>query len=621
MPSIAAPILNFTGAYIAPGVMGVVLNFGASQTTIDPASITVDMVADAPVLAAEVAYESNVVRPMIGGGALGWERGVLLADGTLVDWQRTLPDHVDHAIPWRRGQAAYVSRIVGFGRSLPQGGDLSLLWSLGAPLGGASTLVFYSTLPIGLRRDAVWQRASALSYAKLLEHTDTLKVHQERMALRWGEGLQRGRGLNVRASTGLPRELDTRLVWERGAQPLPGRYVPPNVQPPNPPVYLPPGVSNVVLNFLCKYTLRTYSGATGVLLNFGRFPCANAAALQILPARYYMTITTVEAELLPSLAAVPLYSGATISQDVGSYAWTLSATGPASLYSQLAPVPGQPKVIRLTINGIAFVFQLDSPRRSQSFGKTVVQITGRSVTAALGTGFARETTRLSTAPFNAQQLAAQALDNTGVTLDWGIEDWLVQAGAWSHSGTPLAAVQAIAEAAGGYVQSHRTLAQLQVRHPYPLLPGGVPGGPWNWNGAFAADVVLSPDAIVSRSVEVRPAAAINAVYLSGADQGVLALVKRAGTAGDLLGAMVVDSLITANAAAAQRGTAVLGAAGDKLMHQLELPVLTGLGQPGVLSTDQLIQVQDAVPWRGRVRAVTVTHATPSVRQSVLVEAA
>jgi hypothetical protein len=386
-------------------------------------------------------------------------------------------------------------------------------------------------------------------------------------------------------------------------------------------VYTPPGTSNVLLNFLCKYELRTYSGATGVLLNFGRFPCANAAVLQILPARYYMTINTVEAELLPSLAAVPLYAGATISQDVGSYAWTLSATGPASLYGQLSPVPGQPKVIRVTVNGIAFVFQLDSPRRSQSFGRTEVQITGRSVTASLGTGFARETTRVSTAPVNAQQLAAQALANTGVTLDWGIDDWLVPAGAWSHNGTPLAAVQAIAEAAGGYVQSHRTLAQLLVRHPYPLLPGGVPGGPWNWSGAFAADVVLSPDAIISRSVEVRPAAAINAVYVSGAEQGVLALVKRAGSAGDLLGSMVVDPLITANAAATQRGTAVLGASGDKLMHQLELPVLTGIGQPGILNTDQLIQVTDSVPWRGRVRAVSVTHGQPQVRQTVLVEAA
>ena len=51
--------------------------------------------------------------------------------------------------------------------------------------------------------------------------------------------------------------------------------------------------------------------------------------------------------------------------------------------------------------------------------------------------------------FTAQQLALQALDLTGYTLDWDLTDWLVPAGAWSHSGTPLAAVQAIVEAARG----------------------------------------------------------------------------------------------------------------------------------------------------------------------------
>ena len=334
-----------------------------------------------------------------------------------------------------------------------------------------------------------------------------------------------------------------------------------------------------------------------------------------------MTINTVHAELLPSLADVPLYAGTTVSQDVGSYGWMLSATGPDSLYEQLKPVPGQPKQIRLTINGIAWVFAIDYPSKSHSFGKKLTQITGRSVTAALGPAFALEAARMNTVPYNAQQLAALALDNTGITLDWGIDDWLVPAGAWSHYGTPLSAVQAIAQAAGGYVQSHRNLPQLQVRHPYPLLPGGILGGPWNWNGAFAPDVMLAPDAIISRQDELRDSPMMNAIYVSGTSQGVLALVKREGTAGDLLGAQITDALITEAVAARQRGLSVLGAAGGRVMRRLELPVLTGASQPGVLSTDQLIEVSDVVPWRGRVRAVSVTANSPSIRQNVLVEVA
>jgi hypothetical protein len=411
---------------------------------------------------------------------------------------------------------------------------------------------------------------------------------------------------------GAGKEAQAHVVpWERAKHPPNGKEA---VIPVVPPVFYNPSTD---LLFQCPPLSAPW------LLLFGLKPCylEEGATLSILPARYYMTINTIQAQMLPGLAEVPIYAGATISQDVGSYGWTLSATGPASLLAQLAPLPGAPKQIRLTINGIAWVFSVDNPRQTQSFGKTVTQITGRSITAAIGPAFARETARLATDPYNAQQLAAQALENTGVTLDWGIDDWLVPAGVWSHYGTPLAAVQAIAQAAGGYVQSHRSLPQLQVRHPYPLLPGGILGGPWNWNGTFAADVTLAQDAIISRSIEVRDSPALNAVYVSGTTQGVLALIKREGTAGDQLGALVSDAMIVATAAARQRGLTVLGAAGGKTMHQLELPVLVGAGQPGVLNTDQLIQVNDTIPWRGRVRAVSVTAGSPSVRQSVLVEAA
>jgi hypothetical protein len=73
----------------------------------------------------------------------------------------------------------------------------------------------------------------------------------------------------------------------------------------------------------------------------------------------------------------------------------------------------------------------------------------------------------------AQQLAEAALEFSGVTLDWQITDWLVPAGAWSFSGTPLAAVQRVAEAAGAVLQSHRTDPVFRVLPRYTALP-------WEW---------------------------------------------------------------------------------------------------------------------------------------------
>lgn len=343
-----------------------------------------------------------------------------------------------------------------------------------------------------------------------------------------------------------------------------------------------------------------------------------AALITILPARFYMTTHDVYAERLPDLAPVPLYD-ATVSADAGSYCWTLQLSGPASLFDLLAPVSGLPAQIRVTMDGIPWVFAVDGMQRTSAFGKTGVSVTGRSVTALIGAPYLRALTRDNVdADRLAQQLALDALQYSGVDLDWGLTDWLVPAGAWSHQGTPLDAVQAIAQAAGGYLQSHRSAATLLTRHPYSQRPGDNPGAPWGWMTG-PADVDLAPDAIITDGVERRDGPDINAVYVSGTSQGVLAHVKRTGTAGDKLSAMVTDALITHAHAARQRGLAVLGAAGSKYNVRLELPVLTGASQPGVLEVGQLVQVNAASPWRGRVRAVSAAYKRPTLRQTVTLE--
>lgn len=330
-----------------------------------------------------------------------------------------------------------------------------------------------------------------------------------------------------------------------------------------------------------------------------------------------MTAHSIYAQRLPDLAEIPIYD-ATVAADEGSYCWTLSASGPASLFALLAPVDGLPVQLRVTMDGIPWVFAVDSISRSGSFGKTGVSISGRSVTALIGAPYLRATARNNALDRTAQQLAEDALESSGVALDWGLTDWLVPAGAWSHQGTPLDAVQAIAQAAGGYLQSHRSAPTLLTRHPYGQRQGDNPGTPWGWMTG-PADVELAPDAIITDGTERKDGADINAVYVSGTTQGVLAQVKRSGTAGDKLAVMVTEPLITHVDAARQRGLSVLGAAGSKYNVRLDLPVLTGAGQPGVLDVGQLVQVNAAQPWRGRVRSVSVNAKRPSLRQTVTLE--
>ncbi len=396
-----------------------------------------------------------------------------------------------------------------------------------------------------------------------------------------------------------------------------GRYLPtpPGPVPPRPDAFVP-------LRFCQVRPSYAFAGnsAGRVALIFGFNFCGGVtpdAPLFILPARVYMVTHNVFAVRLPDGQPVQI-TGCTISAEVGSFGWQLSATGPGDLFGQLAPVNGLPAQIQVTIDGAAWVFAVTTRQHSREFGRNTVSISGISQTYLVGAPLARELAWLNTSPYTAQQLAAQALDLTGVALDWGIDDWLVPAGAYSQMGTPLAAVQAIAQAAGGYVQSHRTAPTLLVRHPYPTLAGGVPGGPWNWS-SVTADVEIAQDAVIVSAIEPTDGPDIDGVYVSGTNQGVLALVRRSGTAGAKLAPMVTDALITAAAAAQQRGLAVIGQAGARQNVTLELPVLTGLDHPGVLDVGQLIQINDTIPYRGRVRSVSVAVNRPTVRQTVILE--
>lgn len=382
---------------------------------------------------------------------------------------------------------------------------------------------------------------------------------------------------------------------------------------PVPPVVLPP-YWGTQLVFACPPLAMPH-------LVFGTTQCPVTlppAGLAILSARFYMTTHNIFAKRVPDNVDVPIFD-ATVSADSGSYCWSLSASGPAHLFDLLAPVNGLPAQLRVTMDGLPFLFAVDSLSRTNQFGQSGVRIQGRSVTSLIAAPYLRATVRDNAAEAAlAQQLAANALDMTGVALDWGLTDWLVPAGAWSHQGTPLDAVQAIAQAAGGYLQSARNTPTLQTRHPYSQRAGDNPGAPWGWMTG-PADVSLALDALITESVTRKDGPELHGVYVSGTGAGVLALVKRTGTAADKLGAMVTDPLITHVDAARQRGLSILGAAGQKYEVAIELPVLTGLGQPGILDVGQLVQIDASQPWRGRVKSVSVAARAPSLRQTVTLE--
>lgn len=334
---------------------------------------------------------------------------------------------------------------------------------------------------------------------------------------------------------------------------------------------------------------------------------------EILPSKVYIVLNSVTLRRASDDAPVPVFSLA-LSIDVESFAWSFSADAPVESEALLMPSSGgAPVELIASVNGAEFRLLAESLSRERSFGKTRIKVSGRSHSAALATPYAAQRSFTQTADRTAQQLMNDALTLNGVPLgwavDWGLTDWFVPAGAFAHQGSPMSAVQAIAAAAGGYVQPHRTAQTLRIRARYPVQR-------WLWSGV-TPDVALPADVTVREGLQWVDKPVVNRVYVSGEGAGVLGQVTRTGTAGDALAPMVVDRLITHADAARQRGIAVLSDSGRSIGMTLSLPVLpaTGVIEPGIF-----VQYQDGSTSRiGLVRSTQIDARMPQVRQTIGVE--
>lgn len=595
------------------GPVHLVFGAGLGPVAPDPVSVEITLQLDDVQVTALVAYDNKNPRRASASAAMPHQvAGRGTAEPRMVHglaarmerlgadrWQLARPASAAPSVPWNKSASAGIER--------------GTAWTLAQQAGGQWVLVHQAAAILKRQAATPWALAVPASGLWALVH-QAAALHRRQAAAPWQLAQPRDATRLSPHGLGEARRRSLLAPWQTSRPVPPGR----EVWPPVDPGARPPREINTHLVFACPPWL-----GGPVHLVFGRVcgaPPGPQAGFVILPARFYMAVHSLVAHRLPDLTPIPIYD-LSLSADAGSFGWSFNASAPVTAFDALAPSSGLPAQVRFTLDGLTFAFVVDSLQRSEEFGRRSVRFSGRSMTALLARPYARETTRgNASAAATAQQLAEQALDTTGVTLDWGLTDWLVPAGAWSHSGTPLAAVQAIVEAAGGFLQSHRSAATLLARHPYPELAGGLPGGPWNWYApGVVPDVELAPDAIITSAIERRDGPTINGVYVSGTTQGVLALVKRTGSAADQLASLVTDPLITTQEAALQRGLSVLGAAGPKHLVSIDLPVLTGAGQPGVLDVGQLVQVNTATPWRGRVRSVGVNARMPSVRQSVQIE--
>ena len=555
-------------------------------------------------LSVETVYSSNTQRPTVGQRAAPWQ----VADKAEPTGATT--GHSDSARA-PEGWAAFWEKATGAQQGiehrLPQvftrsPVDLHARYRDATGIHAGPTFLHQDATRQHQRTDGVFQDGSKVRSSTDFRHQDGDRTKRtSRLSFfQDATGLSMHRGTDFQAARPAPRAWET--LFQDGVPPPPGIWVKP-IDPPEPPCYTPD--PHLLFSWPWGYN------GSHLVFQCGDFAPGPAPAYVIPLLKVYMTIHTLTAQLLPSLEPVVLRDVAIASDDDG-YGWSFSGTGPEHLLDQLAPQAGMPAQIRVTLDGISWVFAVQSLSRTRRFGEHRVSVQGASITALLGNPYMPEQTWLDDNGATAQQLLEQALQYTGVGVDWGITDWYVPPGVWSFQGTPLAAALRIAEAAGAVLRSHRTDAQLILAPRYPVMP-------WEWGAALIN--VEMPAAVIATD-ELRPDARpdYNAVYISGQAGGVLGHVRRTGTAGDLLAPQVTDSLITHADAARQRGRAVLGAGGKKLVQSITMPLITGGTAPGLINPGQLIEVADTdSSWRGLVRATRVNAAMPVVRQQITVE--
>lgn len=456
-------------------------------------------------------------------------------------------------------------------------------------------------------RDALRLRAGDIQ----ARHQDGFRDRRNWAAARWQEAV--AHSLRHEGSSGPAAWLSTgwQVDYQEAMRPPAGTSTVPGPEVPDP-CYTPPPGDAVHLVFLDPWTAST--DLVFVCENHGPGPDPEPVATVVVPIRrVYVVLNESSLRRVDSDTLLPTFS-MSMSLDVDSWTWSFSASLPGQALADLQPSsPGEPILVEVTINGVAYRMQVERRSRDRTFASTGIKISGRGLAATLDSPYSPVMNHANDAARTAQQLMNDVLTLNGVSIGWDVDwqavDWSVPGGLFAHQGPYVSALNVIAQAAGSYIQPHPTAQTLRVLPRYPVLP-------WDWAAATPHFEIPSSVSTVE-GIEWIDKAIYNRVFVSGVQDGVLGRVTRAETDGGLVAPMVTDPLITTAAAARQRGTPVLADVGSQAKVSLRLPVLA---ETGIIPPGKLVRYTDGgTTHRGITRSVNVDVSMPEIWQTIVLE--
>ena len=304
-----------------------------------------------------------------------------------------------------------------------------------------------------------------------------------------------------------------------------------------------------------------------------------------------------------------------IKTDMDSHYWSggvsISPDDHAKIKHKLDVEIGAEPMINVVINNLNFSIIAENASRSRSFGKTTHGLDGRSITARLGADYAAASDRLFDQANYASQIVNEQLANLPFIANFEIDDWLIPPGTYAVSNkTPMAVISDIAEAAGGFVESHPFDATMSIKKRWKINA---------WELATATpDVTIPADVIKSATDKTVKNTRYNTILLVG---NVGHEVYRATQGRDVAAPTLSNALFTAREVTVPKGSAVLSDSGTHSIQSLDLIFDDSIP---LAQLGQIWQINDTDgAWRGVITGVAldckVNNDTPEIGQSVTID--
>lgn len=553
-------------------------------------------------------YSSRTSRPTVGHVQQKFQQGLQVAVAAQDAFQQALrtstptAQRFQDALPVRAGSTEHWQDA----RRVRSG--IGQRYQDGLPLYASALIRWQQGLPVRLSRTQRYQDGLPRRSATHVRFQQGLK-RRNNVVNRYQHGLPLRNGWQETEGYGVPFRYARHTRYQDAIRPPPGMYVPPGPQPEDPCYLVPPGDA--------VHLLFNRGPANPALLLFS---CEThddpppTETVYVPIKRVYIVLNDVWLKRVDTDDLIPTES-MSLTLDVDSWTYSFSASCPHTALQVLDPTADSgSQEVAMFINGRTHRLRIESITTDRSFGRTSVRLQGRGRSAELDQPYSAVQNFGNADMRTANQLMEDVLTISGIplgwTVNWGLEDWNVPAGVFSHQGTFQTALNAIAAAAGGYVHPHPSDKELFVRPRYAAAP-------WNWSTLITPDYSLPSAVVVNEGIEWKDKPLYERVWVSGQGAGVLGRVTRPGAAGDVLAPMVTDQLITDAIAARQRGQTILSDTGKQALVTLSLPVLA---ETNIITPGKFVEYVDgSVERLGVVRAVAVDVAYPRVSQRIIVE--